>query len=175
MSANAPFEKLSFLVVDDSRHMRLLIATLLRSFGSTRIEGARDGAEALELLPTHEVDIVLADYLMVPMDGLEFVRRVRHSTANIDTTVPIIMMSGLAERRRIEQARDAGANEFLVKPLTAQTLFERIVQVVNHPRAFIRAPTYIGPDRRRREDPSRAHLARRWTDRIESEVEDIDL
>jgi CheY-like chemotaxis protein len=175
MSAGAPFEKLSFLVVDDSRHMRLVVTTLLRSFGSSRVEGARDGAEAFDLMTTHQFDIVLADYLMVPVDGLEFVRRVRQSTANVDASTPIIMMSGLTERRRIENARDAGANEFLAKPMTAQTLFDRVVQVVNHPRAFIRSPNYIGPDRRRRDDPTKQGLARRWTDRIDSEMEDIEL
>jgi len=175
LTAPSPFARLSFMVVDDNRHMRLLVTTLLRSFGAARIMGAKDGAEAIELLSSNQVDIVLADYLMEPMNGLDFLRQLRRETTRVDPTTPVILMSGLAERSRVEAARDAGANEFLAKPLTAQTLFDRIVVLVNNPRAFVRCASYIGPDRRRRDDAAYRGPRRRWSDRMGEDAEDVEL
>jgi DNA-binding response OmpR family regulator len=63
--------------------------------------------------------------------------------------VPIIMLSGHSERKRIVTARDAGVTEFLAKPISAKALYERILSVVASPRPFIKTQTYFGPDRRR--------------------------
>jgi two-component system chemotaxis response regulator CheY len=64
--------------------------------------------------------------------------------------VPIIMISGYTEKHRVEAARDAGVTEFLAKPITAQSLYSRIAEIMERPRAFIRCDTYFGPDRRRK-------------------------
>jgi DNA-binding response OmpR family regulator len=64
--------------------------------------------------------------------------------------VPIIMITGHTEKHQVEAARDAGITEFLIKPITAQSLFSRITEVVERPRAFVRCESYFGPDRRRR-------------------------
>jgi DNA-binding response OmpR family regulator len=64
------------------------------------------------------------------------------------------MLTGHSEKRRVVAARDAGVTEFLVKPLSARALYERIVNVVVNPRPFVRTKTYFGPDRRRNLNPS---------------------
>lgn len=173
--SDAPFERLTFMLIDDNRHMRMLVGTLLRSFGAAKVLHAGDGAEAIDMLKTAAVDIVIADYQMAPMDGLEFTRAVRKGVQNIDPTVAIMMMSGHSERSRVERARDSGVNEYLAKPITAQSLYEHIAEIVNHPRAFIRSPDYSGPDRRRRDDLQYKGPKRRWTDSIDAEIEDIQL
>ena len=77
------------------------------------------------------------------------------------------MMTGHVERSRVEQARDAGVNEFILKPLTPTALVSRLEAVLQRPRAFVRLPSYFGPDRRRRDDPAYRGPRRRAEDRGE--------
>jgi DNA-binding response OmpR family regulator len=90
---------------------------------------------------------------MKPMDGIAFAREVRNNAGSPNPYIPIIMVTGHTERRRIEQARDAGVTEIMAKPITAGNLFQRIGEIVERPRAFVKSLTYFGPDRRRRADP----------------------
>ncbi len=101
---------------------------------------------------------------MKPVDGLEFVREVRTSEKSSNPFVPIIMITGHTEKHRVEAARDAGVTEFIAKPITAQSLFTRIAEIVERPRAFVRAETYFGPDRRRRTPDNYAGPWRRHDD-----------
>jgi DNA-binding response OmpR family regulator len=70
----------------------------------------------------------------------------------VNTYIPIIMLTGKAERADVEAARDVGVTEFLVKPFSAKSLYERLVLVIENPRSFIISQTYVGPERRRRTD-----------------------
>jgi DNA-binding response OmpR family regulator len=74
---------------------------------------------------------------------------IRQPGANANPYVPIIMLTGHSEKKRVVSARDAGVTEFLAKPISAKSLYERILNVVANPRPFIRSKTYFGPDRRR--------------------------
>jgi DNA-binding response OmpR family regulator len=78
---------------------------------------------------------------------------VRKSAASPNPYVPIIMVTGHTEKHRIEAARDAGVTEVLAKPITAGNLIQRITEIVNRPRGFVRSGEYFGPDRRRRQVP----------------------
>jgi DNA-binding response OmpR family regulator len=71
------------------------------------------------------------------------------------------MITGHSERSRVSAARDAGVNEFLVKPVTAKSLMERLTLIVNKPRNFVKSKNYFGPDRRRRPDPNYGGSERR--------------
>jgi CheY-like chemotaxis protein len=82
-------------------------------------------------------------------DGLELTQMIRQPGANSNPYVPIIMLTGHSEKRRVIAARDAGITEFLAKPISAKLLYERILNVVANPRPFIKTKTYFGPDRRR--------------------------
>ena len=84
------------------------------------------------------------------MDGLAFTRKVRLSRESPNVFTPIIMVSGHSERGRIIAARDTGVNEFVVKPISAKSLFDRIQAVIDRPRPFVRLESYFGPDRRRK-------------------------
>jgi two-component system chemotaxis response regulator CheY len=158
------FESLRALVVDDNAHMRSLLRSLLNSIGVKNIAEAGHGGMALEMLRERKSELVLSDMAMKPMDGLEFTRLVRNSDISPNPFVPIIMITGHTERHRVEAARDAGVTEFLVKPITAHSLFSRIAEIVERPRAFVRCETYFGPDRRRRNIESYAGPWRRHDD-----------
>ena len=86
---------------------------------------------------------------MEPLDGLDFVRLVRTAKDSPNPYVPIIMLSGYTEYRRVTEARDAGINEFLAKPISARALYLRFASIIDNPRPFIRTKSYFGPDRRR--------------------------
>lgn len=147
-------KKISVLVVEDNTHMLRILATMIRGFGVDEVHMAADPADALELIKTTPVDIIFIDYRMPVLDGIEFTQMVRTSADSPNPYVPIIMVTAYSEPSKVRAARDAGVTEFCCKPINAQTLYSRVVSVVNKPRDFIRTPNYFGPDRRRRDDPN---------------------
>jgi CheY-like chemotaxis protein len=162
--SRAAFENLRVLIVEDNQHMRLLLHSLLNSVGIRDVVEANGGGSALKLMREKKCDLVLSDLAMKPMDGLEFSRIVRTSEKSPDPFVPIIMITGHTERHRVEAARDAGVTEFLAKPITAHSLFSRLAEVMERPRAFVRCEGYFGPDRRRKTPESYAGPWRRHDD-----------
>jgi CheY-like chemotaxis protein len=132
--------------------MRVLLTEILRAIGVKGVYEANDGAEALQLLRTHQIDIVMTDLAMAPVDGIDFVRLLRNSPDSPNQMCPVIMVTGHSTTRRVNEARDAGVNEFLAKPVTARGVIERITEIVEHPRPYVRTPDYFGPERRRKVD-----------------------
>jgi CheY-like chemotaxis protein len=143
------FNSLRFLVIDDNAHMRRILRTLLHGFGAREVYEAEDGASGLEAFNHFVPDIIITDWAMPIFNGLELTQMIRQPDANANPYVPIIMMTGHSEKRRVTAARDAGVTEFLAKPVSAKGLYERIVNVILNPRPFIKTKTYFGPDRRR--------------------------
>lgn len=155
------------LVVDDNQHMRTIITTMLHSFGIRVIREAKDGAEAIEVLQRWPADLAICDFLMEPTDGVEFTRQVRTAPNSPNPYLPVVMLTGHSELSRVVDARDAGVTEFVVKPLTAKALVDRINNVIFRPRPFVRTKNYFGPDRRRRDDPFYSGARRREADRAQ--------
>ena len=143
------FNKLRFQICDDNAHMRRILRTLLHSFGGREVYEAEDGATALEMFNHHAPDILICDWQMPIFDGLELTQMIRQPGGNGNPYVPIIMLTGHSDKRRVMTARDMGVTEFLAKPISAKALYQRILNVVASPRPFIRTKTYFGPDRRR--------------------------
>lgn len=141
--------ELSFLVIDDNAHMISIIKTLLKGFGARKIHEATDAADAFEEFRATHVDIILLDYALDTLDGVEFAQLVRTAKDSPNPYIPIIMLTAHTERHRVEEARDAGITEFLCKPICATDLFKRIIEVIEYPRSFVKAGGYFGPDRRR--------------------------
>lgn len=141
------------LITEDNKDFRRLLRTVLEAIGVTNIAEAVDGSDALEVLKTFDADLVLLDWSMTPMDGLEFVRHIRMSPDSPNPFLPIILVTGYTEAGLIMQARDAGVNEFLAKPISAKSLLARIFTVLRTERPFVKTETYVGPDRRRRVKP----------------------
>jgi CheY-like chemotaxis protein len=137
------------LVVDDHESMRTILGVLLRAFGFTRIRVAEDGEEALRMIADYPADIIVTDLKMPVLDGISFVRRLR-SLPGAEAMTPVVMVTGHATPARVVAARDAGVNEFIVKPVNGRMLAERLRRIIEEPRAFVRCATYIGPCRRRK-------------------------
>ncbi len=145
---------LKVLVADDNVHLRAIVVSILGGVGITRVEECDDGAKALKFLRNWSPDIAIVDFRMNPVDGVEFTRTVRNAPDSTNPELPIIMLTGYADKTRVCEARDAGVTEFIVKPVTARALFDRVNAVIYRPRPFIRAGDYFVPCRRRRQDPN---------------------
>lgn len=155
MAGNGSLDKVTLLIVDDSLHIRRLVKTMLRAMGAHYVHEAKDINTALDILTAKPVDLVLTDWMLedsTANTGMELVREIRRSPIDRVAFVPVLMMTGHTERDNIERARDAGVNELLAKPFTAQTLAQRISALIENPRPFVRTRAYFGPDRRRRHD-----------------------
>jgi two-component system, chemotaxis family, chemotaxis protein CheY len=146
---NESLARLQILVVDDNEYMRGVIRTVLRALGITQVHEAESGAAAIGVLRETAIDIVFVDWMMQPMSGPELVQFLRSSDTSPNPYIPIVMVTAHSEVRNIKAARDIGITEFLAKPVTAKSIYERIVAIIEKPRPFIRAKEYFGPDRRR--------------------------
>ncbi len=155
-------EKVKFLIVEDNAFMRAVLFQALKALGAGEVRMASNGADGLKELQDYQADIAIVDWEMQPVNGIEFVKTVRRSDDSPNPFLPIIMLTGYSEMRRIIEARDAGVNEFVVKPISANTLFERIEALIERPRPFVRLKEgFFGPDRRRKSSDSAKDERRR--------------
>lgn len=158
------FKKLTILVVEDTAPMRKLITSVLETLGVGRIYSADNGERGFDIFKRENPDIVVADWHMEPISGIELTREIRSNVTSPNRMAPIILVTGYSALNRVAEARDAGVTEFLVKPFSANDLAKRIAYVINKPRDFIDCKTYFGPDRRRRSSPDYAGPFRRVED-----------
>lgn len=112
------------LLVDDSATTRRIIKSLLGKLGYTDIVEAEDGGEGYETLGTAEFDLVISDWTMVPVSGLELVSKIRATEAVKD--MPFIMVSTASSVEEVVQAKAAGVDAYIVKPFDAKGLRDKI-------------------------------------------------
>jgi two-component system chemotaxis response regulator CheY len=146
------FKDLSVLIVEDNQPMSDLVQSLLHTLGIKRIYVSRNGEEGFKSYIANKPDIIIADWVMKPVDGITFTQRIRKNKNSPNRYVPILLMTGFSEKKRVLTARDAGVTEFLVKPFTAQDLYKRLTQIIERPRQFVKTEKFFGPDRRRQLD-----------------------
>jgi two-component system chemotaxis response regulator CheY len=143
------FDRLKVLVVDDNPHMRRLVSTILHAFGIVQIVEAPEADTAWKMLREQNPDVAIVDWMMEGMTGLDLTKMIRTSTATPNPFIPVIMLTGYTNVERVQQARDAGVNEFLAKPVSVTAILTRLTSVIEHPRPFVRTKVYFGPCRRR--------------------------
>lgn len=151
----SPMSGMHVLIADSFFEFRqVLRMMLLREIGVASVEEAKSGKQALAMLKEGDFDLIIADTTMQPMGCIELTSLIRDGVAEIDSTIPVIAVSGKPALNNILSARDAGVNEYLAKPLSAKILELRIRSVLEHPRPYIHNAAFNGPDRRRRSDAS---------------------
>ncbi|MEX2643750.1 MAG: response regulator [Acetobacterales bacterium] len=141
---------LRILIIDHSQEMRQLIRDMLARMGIRRVSEARGVEPAQEIIQENRIHVVLVDWDLEPNTGLDVVKLLRDRDKSPNPFVPIIMLTGIADKDRVLQSRDAGVNEFLLKPLSSKMLYDRIHAAANAARPFVEAKQYFGPDRRRK-------------------------
>jgi two-component system chemotaxis response regulator CheY len=149
------FERLKILVVDDNVHMRKLVTTILQAFGVVQIFEAGSGEAAWDSFREHNPDIIILDWVMEGMSGIDLTRMIRTNPASPNPFVPVILLTGHTSLEHVMQARDAGISEFIAKPVSVKTMMARLCSIIENPRPFVRTTVYFGPCRRRRQDEHR--------------------
>jgi two-component system, chemotaxis family, chemotaxis protein CheY len=151
--ANKQIEKmiqdLNILVVDDNAYMRRLTRTMLTNLGAKSVLEAPDGLAALEAIRTSDPDVMLLDWDMPVLNGMEVMRIVRSPGVFPRPNLPIIMLTTRAQRADVHEALRAGAHEFLIKPTSPKALRDRLTSIVFKPRPMVKLGNYYVPEPRR--------------------------
>jgi two-component system chemotaxis response regulator CheY len=142
------YSDLSVHFIDDYRSMHLTMRSMLLAMRIRDFSCFNDPRESIERMEVRIPDLIITDYYMSPIDGIDFTRMIRKENACADEFVPIILLTGYATPRLVERARDNGV---LAKPLSIKLLYRRITAIVEENRSFIQGDEYFGPDRRRKE------------------------
>lgn len=153
MSEKIDFSAVRFLIVDSNRLMAKLVRDILGMLGANQTSIARDVDQAIAILRTGAVDIVISEWNLKPKPGTELLDFVRKDGNSPDRMLGVIILTANSEKEYVELSRDRGATEFLAKPFTAEGLYRRLVSVIARPRDFISVRGYFGPDRRRAQHP----------------------
>ena len=143
--------RVHFLIIEDSHTTVVLVRSVLASWGAHVVHEAAGVQRALEILTAASPDLAILDQHLDGDDGLSLLRFIRHEGAN--PYLPVVVLSADGRPAKVAEARDAGANEFLLKPFTARGLYDKLHSIIHRPRPFVRSMDYFGPDRRRRDDP----------------------
>jgi two-component system chemotaxis response regulator CheY len=124
---------INILIVDDFSTMRRIVRNIFRELGYHNILEAADGASALSILSTGSVDLLVTDWNMPGMPGLDLLKRVRESS--VYGSMPVLMLTAEAKREQIVEAARAGANGYIIKPFTTATLKSKIEMLFPDPPA----------------------------------------
>jgi len=122
------YKDMTVLVVDDFATMRRIIRNILRDLEFKKILEAEDGTAAVDILKTQKVDLIISDWNMPKMTGLELLKWVR---SNEDTKdIPFLMVTAEAQKENVIEAVKAKVSNYIVKPFTAQTLAEKLEKII---------------------------------------------
>lgn len=119
---------LNFLVVDDFSTMRRIVKDVLHEIGYANVQEAEDGSSALPMLQAGQFDVLITDWNMPGMPGLELLKAVRSDPKL--KGMPVLMLTAEAKREQIVEAAQAGVNGYLVKPFTPATLKEKLAKIL---------------------------------------------
>ncbi len=122
--------KTNVLIVDDYKTMLRIIRNLLKQIDFENVEEASDGGEAFTKLQTGNFDLVISDWNMEPVTGLQLLQMVR-ADAKL-RTIPFIMVTAESKTENVIAARQAGVSNYIVKPFSAETLRVKIAKVLGH-------------------------------------------
>lgn len=149
---DSPLARIKLALVDDHDPYLRMLKAMADGLGFRQIFTAASCASAREMLQEVRPDILVLDYRLGDGDGIALTQWIRASNTPLKF-IPVIMLSGYANREMVNAARDGGVTEFLAKPISPRDLFRRLATIVDRPRPFVRTKGYFGPDRRRRESP----------------------
>lgn len=120
--------EIKVLIVEDEPSTRLLLRATLRKFGIVTVDEADDGEDGLAKLKRNKHDLVLCDWMMPNMDGLEFIRQVK--SAEEIGHIPVLMISGESEKDSIMEAIKAGVRGYIVKPFNTANVEKQVMGAV---------------------------------------------
>ncbi|MDX2074038.1 MAG: response regulator [Alphaproteobacteria bacterium] len=169
-----PLRKYRLLLVDHDAELAKVLRSMLAEMGFTACDTTGSGAEAMRMLQNQPYDFLITEWNTQQLNGIDLVKKIRRAPNSPNPVLPIIMLTGRAEQSDVLLARDRGINEFVVKPFSAKTIYNRIERIVEHPRQFIVSPSFVGPNRRARGAPPPG-MANRRTMKIQPQLQPLDM
>lgn len=141
------FGRLVVLMIEPHQLVRRIMRDILRVIGVGETHAVETIEDAYGWLKTTHADVVMVDWSSAT-DALGLLRLLRAEDSP-NPYVPVIVVSAYGDRDHVREARDAGADEYMLKPFAPQTVVARMRAIVEHPRLFVKAEQFAGPDRRR--------------------------
>lgn len=121
-------KNMNVLIVDDYKTMLRIIKNLLKQLGFNNVDEALDGSQALQTFQSKDYGLVISDWNMEPMSGLDFLKEVRAGSRNAD--VPFVMITAESKTENVIAAKQAGVSNYIVKPFNAETLKQKLTSVI---------------------------------------------
>lgn len=118
------------LVIEDQEFMRDMVVRIIKRLGCDAVLEAANGEEGISICQQSMPDAVICDINMKPVDGIEFLRRVRQAEGGINATLPVIFLTNDAQEETVMAAREYRANAFIVKPVTVNAIENKLGQVL---------------------------------------------
>lgn len=120
---------IKILIVDDFATMRRILKNILKQLGFNNITEADDGTTALEELAKNSFDLIISDWNMPKMTGIELLKKVRSDPASKD--IPFLMVTAEAQKQNVIEAVQAGVSNYVVKPFTAESISEKLEKIID--------------------------------------------
>lgn len=138
---------MNILVLDNNRHFISIMRMILRQFNVGQIHECIDAFLALETLKSAPVDLAFVDLNMPDLDGIEFTKLLRRGSDSPNKKLPIVLISADARRASVQRALQSGADDYLLKPIRAIDVHDRICRHTSRPHEYVRTDDgYYGPD-----------------------------
>ncbi len=141
-------EKARVLLLDDHVEGGNILAQIVMGFGVKRFLRATALEEAQAMTRDGELHLILVNANLRENPAFEFIDWLRRANLQPNSFTPVILITGHTQRSQVEKARDCGANIVLAKPVSPQSMLERIIWIAREKRPFVNCETYMGPDRR---------------------------
>src|SRR6185437_1962179 len=148
---------LDILIVDGNAFMRRLTRTMLMNLGVRSVTEAVDGLTALDMIRDNDPDVVLLEWDIPLLDGMELMRIVRSPGVFPRPNIPIIMLTDRAHRSSVHEALRLGAHEYLIKPVSPKALRDRLMSIVSKPREMMQLGENYVPEPRTRSETKTAN------------------
>lgn len=169
-----PLKNYRILIVDADAELARVLKVMLGEMGFVNVQTTRSGKEAVTMLRAAPFDFVITEWNTQHMDGMELLKFLRKDPESPNMTIPVIMLTGRAELVDVFLARDYGINEYVVKPFTARSIYNRLERIIEQPRSFVVAENFVGPCRRTRGKPPEGGPERRKRN-IVPKIQDSDV
>lgn len=150
---------LKILILEEFQFMADLMSSVLKEFHVGQVHATCDFTEAKRMLEEHNIklgeksriDLIITDLLPPKNEGLQFISWVRSHPKESISFLPVLFCSTHTSMKTVLAGRDSGADEIMVKPMTAEKMAQRLSHIIDLPRPYVRTPVFFGPDRRRQE------------------------
>ena len=159
------------LVVDEDVELSRVLKSMLREMGFIDVQTTRSGKEAITMLRGSPFDFLITEWNTQHLDGMGLLKFLRHSPDSPNAMLPVIMITGRAEQADVFLARDYGINEYIIKPFTARSIYNRLERIIEQPRNFVLSETFIGPCRRTKSKPPEGVAERRERPKITPQLQ----